>query len=140
MSSTKKGNAWYFGSEADRKLIRRRNVPTNAQIGVDTVSGMVHSLDSSTARLHCTMPASGTRCCTARRSRSGPSCHWRRPCQRRARGGVQGAGPGKAWGVRRKAPKGSLLDPLDEPINHIIAMVRARVEQPFRVIKRQSVL
>ena len=37
----------------------------------------------------------------------------------------------------RKAPKGSPLHRLDEPINRIIAKVRARVEHPFRVIKRQ---
>ena len=49
----------------------------------------------------------------------------------------------------RKAPKGSPLDPLDVQINHIIAsplslgpmalqwQLRARVEHPFRVIKRQ---
>ena len=47
------------------------------------------------------------------------------------------ARPGKVWGVMRKAPKGSPLHPLDERINRIIAMVRARVEHPFRVIKRQ---
>ena len=35
------------------------------------------------------------------------------------------------------APKGSPLHPLDERANRIIAMVRARVEHPFRVIKRQ---
>ena len=37
----------------------------------------------------------------------------------------------------RKAPKGSPLHPLDAQINRIIAMVRAKVEHPFRVIKRQ---
>ena len=37
----------------------------------------------------------------------------------------------------RKAPKGGKLHPLDERINRIIAMVRAKVEHPFRVIKRQ---
>ena len=46
-------------------------------------------------------------------------------------------GPGKAWGVMRKAPKGGKLDPLDERINRVISMVRAKVEHPFRVIKRQ---
>ena len=46
-------------------------------------------------------------------------------------------GPGKAGGVMRKAPKGSDLHPLDARINRIIAMVRAKVEHPFRVIKRQ---
>ena len=37
----------------------------------------------------------------------------------------------------RKAPKGSDLHPVDARINRITAMVRARVEHPFRVIKRQ---
>ena len=37
----------------------------------------------------------------------------------------------------RKAPKGGKLDPLDDRINRVIAMVRAKVEHPFRVIKRQ---
>lgn len=37
----------------------------------------------------------------------------------------------------RKAPKGGKLYPLDERINHIIAMVRAKVEHPFHIIKRQ---
>ena len=46
-------------------------------------------------------------------------------------------GPGKVWGVMRKAPKGSPLHPIDAQINRVIAMVRARVEHPFRVIKRQ---
>jgi IS5 family transposase len=46
-------------------------------------------------------------------------------------------GPGKPWGVMRKAPKGGMLHPLDEQANRIIAKVRAKVEHPFRVIKRQ---
>ena len=37
----------------------------------------------------------------------------------------------------RTAPKGSPLHPLDVQINRVIAMVRARVGHPFRVIKRQ---
>ena len=46
-------------------------------------------------------------------------------------------GPGKVWGVMRKAQKGSDLHPIDARINRIIAMVRGKVEHPFRVIKRQ---
>ena len=38
MSSTKKGNDWFFGMKA--------------HVGVDAVSGVVHSLDTSTAKLH----------------------------------------------------------------------------------------
>jgi transposase, IS5 family len=36
-----------------------------------------------------------------------------------------------------KAPKGSDRYPIDARINHIIAMERAEVEHPFRIIKRQ---
>jgi len=37
----------------------------------------------------------------------------------------------------RKAPNGGTLHPLDERANRIIAIVRAKVEHSFRVIKRQ---
>jgi IS5 family transposase len=37
----------------------------------------------------------------------------------------------------RKAPKGGNLRPLNERANRVIAMVWAKVEHPFRVIKRQ---
>jgi IS5 family transposase len=37
----------------------------------------------------------------------------------------------------RKAPKSGKLHPLDERSNRIVAMVRARVEHPFRIIQRQ---
>jgi transposase, IS5 family len=37
----------------------------------------------------------------------------------------------------RKAPRGGKLDLIDGKINRIIAMVRAKVEHPFRVLKRQ---
>ncbi|MBC7284918.1 MAG: transposase [Hoeflea sp.] len=37
----------------------------------------------------------------------------------------------------RKAPKGSGPHPTDARVNRIIAMVRAKVEHPFRVIKRR---
>jgi len=37
----------------------------------------------------------------------------------------------------RKAPRGGALHPLDERANRIIAMVRAKVEHPFRILKRQ---
>jgi transposase, IS5 family len=37
----------------------------------------------------------------------------------------------------RKAPKGGKLHVLDERANRLIAMVRAKVQHPCRVIKRQ---
>ena len=72
MSSTKKGNDWYFGMKAP--------------VGVDVDSGTVHSLEATTAKVH----------------------------------------DGRVWN--------ELLH--DEEINRIIAQVRAKVEHPFRVIKR----
>ena len=50
---------------------------------------------------------------------------------------AQRRSPGRVWGVMRKASKGNPLHPLDERINRIISMVRAKVEHPFRIIKRQ---
>ena len=116
MSSTKKGNDWFFGMKA--------------HVGVDAVSGVVHSLDTSTAKLHDSqvwddlLPGEETSV-------------WADKGYVSAEREAAFKGPGKAWGVMRKAPKGSPLDPLDAQINHIIAKVRAKVEHPFRVIKRQ---
>ena len=92
--------------------------------------------------------ASGARTDGAAAGNSGRQ--WRRPCQRRARGGVQSAGQGPGRSALqtiprivclplelRKAPQSAPLHPIDARINRIIAMVRAKVEHPFRVIKRQ---
>jgi hypothetical protein len=91
-----------------------------------------------------TTARSGTNFCTAPRPRSGRSCHWRAigPSDNgdgyvSAAREAAFAGPGKFWGVMRKAPKGGRLDPIEADINRLIARVRARVEHPFRVIKRQ---
>ncbi len=65
------------------------------------------------------------------------------PCQATDKGYVSAEretafnGPGRYWGVMRKAPKGGNLNPIEEGTNRIIAMVRAKVEHLFRVIKRQ---
>ena len=116
MSSTKKGNDWYFGMKA--------------HIGVDADSGVTHSLETSTARLHDSQVWDDL-------------LHGEETSVWADRGYVSAEreaafkAPGKVWGVMRKAPKGSKLHPVDERINRIIAKVRARVEHPFRIIKRQ---
>lgn len=116
MSSTKKGNDWYFGMKA--------------HVGVDADSGVTHSLETSTAKRHDsqvwdellhgkeTSVWADKGCVSAERE-------------------AAFAGRGKFWGVMRKAPKGSPLHPIDAQINRVIAMGRAKVEHPFRVIKRQ---
>ncbi len=96
MPSTKKGNDWYFGSEEEQKLIQGINFPTNAHIGVDVDSGVTHSLDTTTAKVHDSQ--SGMSSSTARKPRSGPtramSAPRARPRSKRpARSGVSCAMP-----------------------------------------------
>jgi len=116
MLSTNKGDGWYFGM--------------NAHIGVDADSGVTHSLDTSTAKLHDSQVWDDL-------------LHGKEKSVWADKGYVSAEreawfeGPGKFWGVRRKAPKGKPLHPIEAQINRSIAMVRAKVEHPFRVIKRR---
>ena len=116
MSSTKKGNDWFFGMKA--------------HVGVDAESGVVHSLHTSTAKLHDSQVWDDL-------LHGEETSVWADKGYVSAEREAAFKGPGKVWGVMRKAPKGGKLHPLDERINRIIAMVRAKVEHPFRVIKRQ---
>lgn len=116
MSSTKKGNDWYFGMKA--------------HIGVDADSGIVHNLDTTTAKVHDSQIWDDL-------LHGGETSVWADKAYVSAERAEAFAGPGKFWGVMRKAPKGGELHPDDEYINRLIAKVRARVEHPFRVLKRQ---
>jgi transposase, IS5 family len=116
MSSTKKGNAWYFGMKA--------------HVGVDADSGVVHSLETSTAKLHDSQVWDEL-------LHGDEASVWADKGYVSTEREAAFAGSGKVWGVMRKAPKGGPLHPVDAQINRIIAMVRAKVEHPFRVIKRQ---
>ena len=116
MSSTKKGNVWYFGMKA--------------HVGVDAESGIVHSLDTSTARLHDSQVWDEL-------LHGGETSVWADKGYVSSERKDAFEGAGKFWGVMRKAPKGGQLHPLDERINRIIASLRARVEHPFRVLKCQ---
>jgi transposase, IS5 family len=116
MSSTKKGNDWYFGMKA--------------HIGVDADSGVTHSLETSTAKLHDNQVWDEL-------LHGDEDSVWADKGYVSAEREAAFKGPGKVWGVMRKAPKGGKLHPIDERINRIIAMVRAKVEHPFRIIKRQ---
>lgn len=116
MSSTKKGNDWYFGMKA--------------HVGVDADSGIVHSLDTSTAKVHDSRVWDDL-------LHGDEASVWADKAYINAERADVFAGPGKFWGVMRKAPKGGMLHPIDERINRLIAKVRSRVEHPFRVLKRQ---
>ncbi|WP_233489043.1 IS5 family transposase [Rhodovulum sp. 12E13] len=130
MSSTKKGDTWYFGSEEDQKGRQWRVFPANAHVGVDADSGIVHSLETTTAKVHDSQVRDAL-------PHGAERSVWADKGYVSATREAAFSGPGKFWGVMRKAPKGGALHPVDEDINRIIAMVRARVEHPFRVLKRQ---
>jgi len=116
MTSTKKGNDWYFGMKA--------------HVGVDADSGITHSLETSTAKVHDSQVWDEL-------LHGDEDSVWADKGYVNAARQAAFEGPGKFWGVMRKAPKGSRLHPVDEQINRLIARVRAKVEHPFRVIKRQ---
>ena len=116
MTSTKKGNDWYFGMKA--------------HVGVDADSGVVHSLETSTAKVHDSRVWDEL-------LHGGETSVWADKAYVSTEREAAFDGPGKFWGVMRKAPKGSELHPTDEHINRLIAKVRSRVEHPFRVLKRQ---
>ena len=116
MSSTKKGNAWYFVMKA--------------HAGVDVDSGTVHSLEATTAKVHDSRIWDEL-------LHGDETSVWADKGYVSAEREAAFTKGGKVWGVMRKAPRGGKLDPIDEEINRIIAMVRARVEHPFRVLKRQ---
>jgi IS5 family transposase len=117
MSSTKKGNTWYFGMKA--------------HVGVDAESGVTHSLETSTAKVH------DSRIWDELLHGEETSVWADKGYVSAEREAAFSEEEGKVWGVMRKAPKGGKLHPEDEKINRIIAMVRARVEHPFRILKRQ---
>ena len=116
MSSTKKGNTWYFGMKA--------------HVGVDAESGVTHSVETSTARVHDSQVWDEL-------LHGEETSVWADKGYVSADREATFTEGGKVWGVMRKAPKGGKLHPEDERVNRIIAMVRAKVEHPFRVLKRQ---
>ena len=116
MSSTKKGNAWYFGMKA--------------HVGVDADSGIVHSVQATTAKVHDSRVWDEL-------LHGDETSVWADKGYVSAEREAAFTKNGKVWGVMRKAPRGGKLDKIDEATNRVIAMVRAKAEHPFRVLKRQ---
>ena len=125
MSSTKKGNDWYFGMKAHVGVDARSGTTPKACLWHD-----VHSLDTTTAKTHDSQVWDAL-------LHGEETSVWADKGYVSAVREAAFSGPDKFWAVMRKAPKGGALHPIDEDINRIIAKVRARVEHPFRVLKRQ---
>ena len=121
MHQTKKGNQWYFGMKA--------------HIGVDAESGLVHTVRGTAANVNDVIEAN--------------SLLHGEEADVFADAGYQGAAKrpdaneGVNWHVAmRPGKRGALdktktVDSLIDQVERIKASIRAKVEHPFRVIKRQ---
>ena len=121
MHQTKKGNQWHFGMKA--------------HIGVDADSGLVHTVRGTAANVNDVVEAN-----SLLHGQESDAC---------GDAGYQGAakrpdaGEGVAWhiamrpGKRRALDKTRKVDALIDQLEALKASIRAKVEHPFRVIKRQ---
>ena len=116
MSQTKKGNQWYFGMKA--------------HIGVDAKSGLVHTVKTTTAKVH---DARMTDDLTREDDRVifGDKGYVSDKRKRAARGN------GILWAVKDKRKRGHILSSSQKKRNRRHGAVRAKVEHVFRVIKCQ---
>ena len=121
MKQSKKGNQWYFGMKA--------------HIGVDADSGLVHTVRGTGGNVNDVVEANtllhGEE--TEAWGDAGYQGAAKRPD---AKAGVRwniAMRPGK----RRELNKTNFIDKLTDRLEYIKASIRAKVEHPFRVIKRQ---
>lgn len=116
MSSTKKGHQWHFGMKA--------------HVGVDAESGLVHSLSTTTAKTH-------------DKTEMKNLMHGEEQAVFGDKGYVgdkdkhQSRENGVYWGVLDKAKPKKKLSSSQKKRNRKHASIRAKVEHPFRVVKRQ---
>jgi transposase, IS5 family len=121
MHQTKKGNQWYFGMKA--------------HIGVDAESGLVHTVSGTAANVNDVVEANALLHGDERdvfadagyqgahkRTDARPDVNWHVAMR-----------PGKRRALDKSRRSNQLIDQLER----LKASVRAKVEHPFRVIKRQ---
>jgi transposase, IS5 family len=122
MHQTKKGNQWHFGMKA--------------HIGVDAASGLVHSVVGTAANVNDVTQASqlvhgeeadvfadaGYQGVAKREETQNIQANWHVAMR-----------PGKRRALDKSTPMGAIMDQLEQ----VKARVRAKVEHPFRVVKRQ---
>ena len=121
MHQTKKGNQWHFGMKA--------------HIGVDADSGLVHTVRGTAANVNDVVEANSL--LHGEESDAFGDAGYQGAAKR------PDAGEGVAWhiamrpGKRRALDKTRKLDTLIDQLEALKASIRAKVEHPFRVIKRQ---
>ncbi len=120
MHQTRKGKQWYFGMKA--------------HIGVDAKSGLVHTVIGTAANV-CDLNVAGALLHGQEQAAIGDAGY--QGVHRRA----EALGP--TWhvamrpGKRRQLVRTKLLDALLDALERMKASIRAKVEHPFRVLKRQ---
>lgn len=120
MRQTKKGNRWYFGM--------------TAHIGVDAESGLVHSIVEASANVNDVTQAGSL-------LHGGEEVAFGDAGYRDVHKRVEAQGP--RWHVAIRAGDRRKLNPfrqsdfLAEQAEKLKASIRAKVERPFRVLKRQ---
>ena len=121
MHQAKKGNQWHFGMKA--------------HIGVDAESGLVHTVRGTAANVNDVVEANSLLHGEERDAfgDAGYQGAAKRPDAKDSVNWHVAMRPGK----RRALDKTKLVDNLLDQIEKIKASVRAKVEHPFRVIKRQ---
>lgn len=121
MKQSKKGNQWHFGMKV--------------HIGVDAESGLVHTVIGTSGNVNDVVPANSLlhgEEATAYADSGYRGAH-KRP----------DAKPGVTWQIavrpsdRRRLKAGAALGAILDQIEKLKASIRAKVEHPFRVIKRQ---
>lgn len=121
MKQSKKGNQWYFGMKA--------------HIGVDADSGLVHTVRGTAGNVNDVLEAN-TLLHGEELEAWGDAGYQGAAKRPDAKAGVRwniAMRPGK----RRELNKTNFIDELTERLEHIKASIRAKVEHPCRVIKRQ---
>jgi IS5 family transposase len=120
MKQTKKGNQWHFGMKA--------------HIGVDADSGLVHSVIGTSANIH-DLNVAGALLHGQEKDAFGDAGYQGVEQREQAKGPL--------WHVAMRRSKRAKLNPfiaeeaIAEQLEKLKASVRAKVEHPFRVIKRQ---
>jgi len=119
MHQTKKGNNWYFGMKA--------------HIAVDADSGLVHTVIGTPANVNDVTQVDGL-LHGNERAAFGDACYQgaAKRTKKRARWSIA-MRPGLRRSLDTSTIKGQLIDALER----VKASIRAKVEHPFRVLKRQ---
>jgi IS5 family transposase len=118
MSSTKKGNQWHFGMKA--------------HIGADTANGLVHTVVGTAAKVP-DVTVTDELLHGEEHEVHGDKGYTTN--QRNLSASDPNTGP--LWCFPFKKPRGEELPEWKREINHRLSQLRARVEHPFRVVKRQ---